>query len=113
MQITLIRPPSYSAGLMGAQLVPYLGVAYIAASARDAGHVVDIVDMCGEDIDRAEIIHGRHVSYGMPLSALKTRIKPSKVVGITSMFSQDWVFHRELIQHIRKLIPDSIIVAGG
>ncbi len=113
MQITLIRPPSYSAGLMGAQLVPYLGVAYIAASARDAGHVVDIVDMCGEDIDRTEIIHGRHVSYGMPLSVLKTRIKPSKVVGITSMFSQDWVFHRELIQHIRKLIPDSIIVAGG
>jgi len=113
MYITLIRPPSYSAGLMGAQRVPYLGVAYIAASARAAGHAVNIIDMCGEDIDRTEIIHTKYVAHGMPFSALKERMEPSKVIGITCMFSQDWVFHRELMQNIRKFSPDSIIVAGG
>lgn len=113
MHVTLIRPPSYSVGLMGAQRVPYLGVAYIAATAREAGHAVDIIDMCGEDIDRTDVIHGRYVSYGMPNSLLQQRMKPSSVIGITCMFSQDWVFHHELIQYIRKLSPDSIIVAGG
>jgi radical SAM superfamily enzyme YgiQ (UPF0313 family) len=113
MNITLIRPPAYSVGLMGAQRVPYLGVAYIAAAARENGHSVDIVDMCGEDIDRTEIIHGRYVAYGMPLLKLKERLKPSWVIGFTCMFSQDWVFHRELIAYARKLFPESIIVAGG
>src|SRR3989338_3188343 len=113
MKITLIRPPAYSSGLMGAQLVPFLGIAYIGAAAREAGHRVDIVDMCGEDITRTEILRDRYVVYGMSFSALGNRIKPSEVIGFTGMFSQDWVFHRELIQYVRKLYPESILVAGG
>lgn len=113
MFITLIRPPSYSTGLMGAQLVPYLGIAYIASSARASGHKVDIIDMCGEDIDHVERTLVGHVAYGMPFSALHQRLKPSDVIGLTCMFSQDWPFHRSLIEHIRKNSPDSIIVAGG
>jgi len=113
MLISLIRPPSYSAGLMGAQLVPYLGIAYVASAARAAGHEVDIIDMCGEDIDHLEIVQGRYVAYGMPFSALPERVKPSEVIGITCMFSQDWTFHRSLIQEVRKILPDSLIVAGG
>jgi len=113
MKVTLIRPPAYSVGLMGAQLVPFLGIAYIGAAARKAGHDVDIIDMCGEDISRTEIVRSRYVSYGMPFGALKKRIKPSKVIGFTSMFSQDWVFHRELIQYVKKLYPESMLIAGG
>ena len=113
MKITLIRPPAYSTGLMGAQLVPFLGIAYIAAAARNAGHSVDIVDMCGEDITRTEIVREKFVAYGLPISALKNRIKYSDVIGITSTFSQDWVFHKELISYLRSIFPQSIIVAGG
>lgn len=113
MNITLIRPPAYSVGLMGAQLVPFLGVAYIGAVALKAGHTVDIVDMCGEDIGRTTIVHGKYVAYGLPFSALEERIRYSDVIGFTCMFSQDWVFHRELIQHVRKLYPKSLLVVGG
>lgn len=113
MHITLIRPPAYSVGVMGAQLVPFLGITYIVAAARDAGNIVDIVDMCGEDIEHTEIVHAKYVAYGMPFSALDKRLKPSEVIGFTCMFSQDWVFHRELIRYVRKLSPGSIIVAGG
>ncbi len=113
MKITLIRPPSYSTGLMGAQLVPFLGITYIGAAARVAGHSVDIVDMCGEDVCHTEIVANKFVAYGMPLSALKKRLKPSDVFGITSTFSQDWIFHRDLIKYIRELYPKSIIIAGG
>ena len=113
MKITLIRPPAYSIGLMGAQLVPFLGIVYIGASARESGHNVDIVDMCGEDIDRTEIVHNKYVVYGMPFSKLDKRLKHSDVICFTCMFSQDWVFNRELIQYVHKLSPDSIFVAGG
>lgn len=113
MNVTLIRPPAYSTGLMGAQRVPFLGVAYIGAVAKKAGHTVDIVDMCGEDVTHTEIIRGKYVAYGMPLSALDARLNPSEVFGFTCTFSQDWVFHRELIQYVRKLYPNSIFVAGG
>ncbi|MCJ7616590.1 MAG: B12-binding domain-containing radical SAM protein [Desulfobacterales bacterium] len=113
MRVTLIRPPAYGVGLMGAQLVPYLGIAYIGAAVRAAGHTVDIVDMCGEDIARTEVVRDKYVAYGMSFSALEERLSRSDVIGFTCMFSQDWVFHKELIQYVRRLCPETVFVAGG
>ena len=98
---------------MGAQLVPFLGIAYIGAAARINGHNVDIIDMCGEEIDRTEVIKGNYIAYGMPFSALGERIRYSRLIGVSCTFSQDWVFHRELIARVRLLFPESVIVAGG
>jgi len=98
---------------MGAQLVPYLGISYIGACARDAGFAVDIIDMCGEDVGQTQIVKDKYVVYGMRFSSLNKRIKPSEVIGFTCMFSQDWIFHRELIQYVRQLYPEGILVAGG
>jgi len=113
MNITLIRPPSYSIGFMGAQLVPYLGITYIAASARKVGHSIDIIDMCGEDIDRTEVFSNKYISYGMSIDRLNNRIKNKDIIGFTCMFSQDWPFHRKLISYVHSLFPDSLFVAGG
>ncbi|MDP8233439.1 MAG: radical SAM protein [Candidatus Saelkia tenebricola] len=113
MKISLIRPPAYSVGLMGAHLVPFLGISYIAAVTRKAGYDVDIIDMCGEDIECTEIVRGKYVVYGMNFSALKKRLKDCDVIGFSSMFSQDWVFHRELIQYVSRLNPEAVLVAGG
>ena len=113
MNVTLIRPPAY-ANIMGVQRVPYLGIVYVATSVREAGYQVDVIDMCAEDIDRAEVIKGKkYVVYGMPFNALKKRLKHSDVIGFTIMFSQDWTFNRELIRYVRGLYPESILVAGG
>jgi anaerobic magnesium-protoporphyrin IX monomethyl ester cyclase len=114
MKITLIRPPAYSStGLMGAQLVPYLGIAYIGAALRAAGHSVDIVDMCAEDITHTEIIDGKFVQYGMPFTALNKRLSHADIFGFTCMFSQDWPFHRWLIRYVHDLFPESAFIAGG
>lgn len=113
LTLTLIRPPVYCTNMMGAHLVPFLGVAYIGAAARKAGHSVDIIDMCGEDITHAEVVKGKYIAYGMPFSRLKERLKQSDVIGFTCSFSQDWVFHRELIQYVHSLSPKSTLVAGG
>lgn len=112
-RVTLIRPPVVCTGLMSLQRIPHLGLAYIAAAAKKAGYAVDVIDMCGEDIDHFEVLRGKFVAYGLPLSELNKRLQPSKVIGITCNFSQDWVFTRELIQYVRQLLPESVIVAGG
>lgn len=113
MNVTLIRPPAYSVGLMGPQLVPFLGIVYVAAALRQAGHAVQVIDMCGEDIDHTEIVDGRYVQYGLSFPALSSRLKNPDVIGFSCMFSQDWPFHRRLIQFVRKLFPSSVIMAGG
>ncbi|OGX19393.1 MAG: hypothetical protein A2Y04_00360 [Omnitrophica WOR_2 bacterium GWC2_45_7] len=98
---------------MGPQLVPVLGIAYIAAAIREAGHEVDIVDMCGEAIDRSEMVNGKYVQYGMTPATLKTRIQFADAIGFACMFSQDWPFHRGLIQYVRELFPEAVLFAGG
>lgn len=113
MDITLIRPPAYSTGFMAAQVVPYLGAAYVAASARKAGHRVDIVDMCGEGIEYNEVLQHRYISYGMPFKRLKERLRYKEVIGFSCSFSQDWPFNRGLIKYVRSFCPDSVLVAGG
>ncbi len=113
MRVTLIRPPVYGTGFMGVQLVPFLGVVYVAAAARAAGHEVDVIDMCAEDIDRTECVDGRFVQYGMSFDRLRERLKPSDVIGFTCMFSQEWPFHRRLMAHVAGLAPESVIFAGG
>ena len=114
MKVTLIRPPAYSSrGFMGAQLVPYLGIVYLGAALRAAGHDVDIVDMCGEDISRTEIVRGSFIQYGMSFAALQSRLQPSDVFGFTCMFSQDWPFHRELLRRVKAWHPESVFFAGG
>lgn len=114
MKVTLIRPPAYSSrGFMGAQLVPYLGIVYLGAALRAAGHDVDIVDMCGEDISRAEVVRGSFIQHGMPIAALRSRLKPSDVFGFTCMFSQDWPFHRDLMIQVREWYPGCVFFAGG
>lgn len=113
MKVVLVRPPVYSIGLMGPQLVPVLGVAYVAAAARTAGHDVRIVDMCGEALDRTEVLDGGYVAYGLPVDALAARIADADVVGFTCMFSQDWTFHRDLMRAARAMAPKAVFVAGG
>ena len=112
MLVTLIKPPAYSIGIMGAQRVPHLGIAYIAAVAREAGFAVDVIDMCGEGIDQTQIIQEKYIAYGISNAELETRLKPSKVIGFTCMFSQDWIFIRGIIKKVRELAPDSLLVAG-
>ncbi|MFC1510440.1 B12-binding domain-containing radical SAM protein [Candidatus Omnitrophota bacterium] len=113
LKITIIRPPVYSVGLMGAHRVPVLGVVYIAASLRAAGQAVDIVDMLGEDIERTEIVDEKYVQYGMSLASIEGRIENKDVVIFSCMFSQDWPFHRQLIEKVRSFLPHAILVAGG
>ncbi|MCB1003602.1 MAG: B12-binding domain-containing radical SAM protein [Acidimicrobiales bacterium] len=97
--------------------VPPIGLAYIAAVLRDAGHTVDVVDSAGEGID--QIVDrpspiGTLRQCGISVAEIVDRLHPdTKMVGITHMFLHEWPHVREIAEAVRDRFPDVLIVCGG
>ena len=62
---------------------PPLGLAYLAAMARTAGHAVTVVDALGEALDDYhEFIHDSFVN-GLPIEEVVRRVNPdAQVIGV-------------------------------
>lgn len=99
MRIALVVPPQIGS-TDDEEHVEYLGLGYIAAGARQAGHHVDILD-CKSQL----LTHGEAVSR---IQALDPR-----VIGITAPFSVDLTSAVKLSQHLRATGFDGAIVVGG
>lgn len=118
-RVTLIKPPTVvnMGSLSFNNSVPPLGLAYISASAKAAGHTVQVIDAPGEDIDTyRELRHGDLSLYlhGLSLEMVVDRIDPAvQVVGITHMFVHEWPLIKRLVRMIRERYPDVLIVVGG
>lgn len=112
--VTLIRP-SYVIG-DGTFSVPIgvpMGVAYLAAVVREAGHEVRVIDALGESPDQITSAEGFH-SQGLTIEQTVDRIDPrSTVIGVSCMFTQDWPWSRGLIRAIRARFPRALLLAGG
>lgn len=96
-------------------VIPPLGIAYIAALIEKAGYPVSIIDSIGEAVHKVEpSACGGYVRQGLSNEEIIERIDPEAgILGISTLFSQDWVEHRELIYAIRAAFPDIVIVIGG
>src|SRR5438445_2751489 len=94
--VTLIRPPilqipvSFSA--YGA--MPPIGLAYIAAVLRDAGHHVRLIDGPGQALTSFINIAspaGTLQLNGLTVAEIVDRVDPAtEIVGITHMFLHEW-----------------------
>lgn len=116
MKCTLIRCPQTMAKFVSAAYaMPPIGLAYVAASLREAGHAVAIVDTTGEALDRFTPIDadGVVLRRGLSDDEILARIEPSEVIGFGLMFSQDWLEARGLIAKVRAAHPNAVLVAGG
>src|SRR3954463_713748 len=95
-RVCLIQPSTLtSADAYGLDVVPPLGLAYIASALKAAGHHVTFVDGVGEALER----YGRATGFegllvhGLPIDEVVGRIDPhAHVVGVSSMFSNQWLF---------------------
>jgi radical SAM superfamily enzyme YgiQ (UPF0313 family) len=98
-----------------AYAMPPIGLAYVAASLREAGHEVTIVDTTGEAVDRFTPLDGDPVLLRRGLSddEILERIGPSDLIGFGLMFSQDWLPARGLIAKVRARYPKAVLVGGG
>ncbi len=117
MHVTLIQPPAIAAVSTFAQeAVPPIGLAYVAAAVRAAGHAVEVVDAVGLGLDRHALYAPipRSVLTGLPLEEILARIPiETDVIGVSCMFSNAWCPTRDLLVAIRAARPRAFVVIGG
>ena len=114
--IQLIRPfAAFSAKAYSTAAPLPIGIAYVASVLEKAGYGVDVIDGVGEDIMQvSKSPCGRFMYQGLSLDSIVARINSdTMIVGISMMFSQNWLQYRELVNAIRKAYPDIVIIAGG
>lgn len=115
MRIDLLRPAAGQRKWLQSMAGPGmpLGLAYIAAAAERAGHAVRMVDAVtlGGDVWQA---YGPIVARGLPNEELVSHLDPAvEVVGISCMFTVDWLNALDLCRRVKALRPDAFVVLGG
>jgi anaerobic magnesium-protoporphyrin IX monomethyl ester cyclase len=117
--ICLVKPPTLTAprSLSYFGSVPSLGLAYVAAALRSAGHRVTVIDAPGEAWRSTWTFRtavGPLVAQGLRPAEIVARLPADvDVVGVTHMFLHEWGLLRELLAEIRRQRPTALIVAGG
>ncbi|MBF0589953.1 MAG: B12-binding domain-containing radical SAM protein, partial [Magnetococcales bacterium] len=115
MNVCLIEPSKFVSLTNFASTIcmPPIGIAYIAAAIREGGHVVSVVDSPGcapRDFFQFDEIRVR----GLTNDKIIERIpEDAEVIGLSCMFSSQWVYVRELLREIRQRFPDAFLVMGG
>ncbi len=94
--------------------VPPIGIAYLAASVRSAGHKVTVIDGLGEALHSFHpFIRGCHIN-GLSIKEIVQRVDPqTDVIGLSAMFSVQWPLARRLLAALREAFPSTPIVVGG
>ena len=115
MKICLIRPPNVISPLAYTALqVPPIGLAYIAAVLRDGGHEVVLIDGVGEAPTRQVSYRKDWLLQGMRFEEILERIpNDAGLIGISGMFSSDWVHVRTLVNLIGQRFLETPFIAGG
>ncbi len=115
MKICLVKPPILHKGASFA-LMPTapLGLAYIAGALQRAGHVLQVVDATAEGANFTEHFRDGIYVFGLNKEATTNRIdEGTQVVCISNMFTNNWMYERELIESIRQRFPSAVMIAGG
>jgi anaerobic magnesium-protoporphyrin IX monomethyl ester cyclase len=93
--------------------IPSIGLAYIAASVREAGHKVSFIDSSGSAPRQYHDFKGIRLR-GLTNQEIISKIpKDTQVIGLSCMFTSHWVYVRELVAEIRSHFPDAFIMMGG
>lgn len=113
-RITLIRPAMVSStGTWSSPVTPPLGIAYLAAVVREAGHDVQAIDALAENVDQY-IEDGAYLYQGLTIEETLDRIDPeTEMIGVSCMFTQDWPWIRQLLFECRERFPHVPIIVGG
>lgn len=116
IKVQIVKPfACFSAKAYSTATTLPLGPAYLAAVVEAAGYAVDLIDGVGEGMMNIRVSAcGRFKYQGLTTEEIIARLDPeAKVIGISVMWSQNWVQNRDLINAIRAARPDAVLVAGG
>jgi radical SAM superfamily enzyme YgiQ (UPF0313 family) len=117
MHVTLIRPPKITSDFAPHTQsgVPPIALACLAAVLEEAGHEVAVVDAYGESPNETHDIAGTNLTtVGLTAEAIARRVpRDTDLIGVTVMFSQDWLYAKRVIAAVHEAAPDATIVLGG
>jgi radical SAM superfamily enzyme YgiQ (UPF0313 family) len=118
MRIALVKLPSLMSAdsLSFHESAPSLGLAYIAAAIRQAGHNVQIIDAVGDDVKKYELYTRKKnlLLHGLSIADICDRILPdTEVVGISNMFLHEFHLLQDTVAAIKKRHPKIKVVIGG
>lgn len=115
MYIQLIHPPVYLNVHAMTALRPSLplGLAYVGAALRKAGHRISMLDAVAEA--PTQVTPDRHLHrLGLEPDQIVARLDPeAQAFGLTNMWSFSWPLVREIIQKIKARYPEKPLVCGG
>jgi len=117
MKIVFVQPPA----LMGLDTYtsvtqPPLGIAYLAAYAREHGHEPSVVDAVGAALRtfRRWPRRENRVTQGLDFDEILALVpRDAEVIGVSCMFTHAWPMVRELIIRLREAFPSARLIAGG
>ncbi len=115
MKVCLISPQRLMK-LMSATMkpAPPLGLSFVAAALKAAGHEVVVVDCIAEAPDSYLFFTNDIIANGLSYKDTISYIPPDvDVIGFSIMFSGNWMHNRVLIDYVAKNFPDAFIMAGG
>jgi radical SAM superfamily enzyme YgiQ (UPF0313 family) len=97
--------------------IPPIGLAYIAAVLRNAGHRLQVIDAPGDAMDRFRVVDspiGALSMSGLNPDEIVERLEPdTEILGITHMFLHEWSTVREIAGKAKARIPGLKVVLGG
>jgi len=95
---------------------PPLGLAYIAASIKEAGFPYVVIDGTAEALDAISPYPQRSdfMVQGLSFDEIAERIpSDTRLIGIPCMFSTLWPLTRDLAFRIRAAFPNALMILGG
>jgi anaerobic magnesium-protoporphyrin IX monomethyl ester cyclase len=116
--ITLINPPGLKtfSGLNMHTPNPPIGLAYVAATLKEAGRPYTVIDATGEALDAVHPYPDRtdFMVQGLSIDEVVERLPgETDVIGLSCMFSTLWPLARRVAEGVRAGFPDALIVLGG
>jgi hypothetical protein len=110
VHVTLIRPPKITSDFSPHTQsgVPPVALACLAAVLEEAGHGVTVIDAYGEAPSRAVDIPGTNLNtVGLTADEIAAVVPASTdVIGLTCMFSQDWLYAKRVIAAVHGAAPN-------
>jgi radical SAM superfamily enzyme YgiQ (UPF0313 family) len=115
VKIALIEPPKFisSTNHVSTIATPPLGLAYVAATLEAEGHDVSVVDAIGAGLSTYAPfgpVYLRGLAVPQVVEAIPGEVD---AIGVSSMFSCQWVVTRELLSQIKQRFPRVPLILGG
>lgn len=118
VHVTLLEPPKFvkAGNHVSVVAMPPLGLAYIAGSLLAYGHEVTVIDAVGSGISQLAPYNEQKSIFlrGLTEEQILQRIPShTRLIGVSCMFSYQWITVRHLINSIKERFPHIPIVIGG